>query len=833
VPVTWHGVSTYAEAGEWVVHFRGLAGSPQAEEAAVQGRLLQAGRANLHVAQELGSDGLFLIDASAAQSPQDVQGALVQLPGYDYAEPNFILQVADTFPNDPLFGLQDNLFNAGQNGGTPGADIHAPKAWDITTGSRSIVVAEIDSGVDYNHPDLAANMWTNPADGSHGYNFVNNTNNPLDDNGHGTHVAGIIGAQGDNGAGVAGVNWNVQIMALKAADAQGSLTEANEIRAVNYATAMRNQGVNVRVINASWGGTGYSQGLRDAIQASGNAGLLFVAAAGNNGSNNDASPFYPASYNLPNIISVAATDNTDRLAGFSNYGANSVHLAAPGVGILSTWPGGGYAYLSGTSMATPHVTGAAALAWGVTPQASYQEIRTAILNTAEGLPSLAGRTVTGGRLNAHMAVLGRLQYELQPNGDLMRVVGGSRILTDRNVQSFAAANNGTVYYLKNDGGLWQYDGITRLLAQHVQSFAVLNGGANVFALQINGDLILLNAGSWSVYDHGVQAIAGSGGPAVFDLHTDGRLFAQYADSPDHRLLLDADVQAIAGSGSASVFDLHTDGRLFAQSIGGGPATFLDNAVQAIAGSGGPACFELVRDGRLFAHYYDGEGDYTFLDNAVQAIAGSGGPACFELLRDGRLFAHYYDSEGDYTLLDNAVQAIAGSGGPACFELQTDGRLFAHYYDGEGDYTFLDNAVQAIASSGGPAVFDLHTDGRLFAQYFDSAGHYDQLDSGVQVIAGSGGPAVFDLHTDGTLYAQYIDSANHSTQVDSGVQAFVLGPGGLTVDVLKTDGNLYQHHASDWTVSTLLDQNVQSIWLTDGGYTLVAQEYDGTIHQFVA
>jgi subtilisin family serine protease len=440
VPITWRGVPATAKAGEWIVHFKGLTGSAQAEKAAAQGEFLHAGLVNLQVTQDLESDGLFLVQAPPALGFQDVQASMARLPGYDYAEPNFVVHVDSTFPNDPLFPNLWGLYNTGQAGGTPGADIHAPQAWDLTTGSSSVVVAVIDTGIDYNHPDLVANLWTNSNDFSHGYNFVNNTNDPFDDNGHGTHVAGTIGAAGNNGFGVVGVNWNVQLMALKFLDANGFGTTANAVQAVNYATAMRNQGVNVRVINASWVDGGYSQALHDAIQASGNAGILFIAAAGNGdpinhiGFSIDARPVYPASYNLSNIIAVAATDNQDHLAGFSNYGANSVHLGAPGVSILSTWPGGGYAYAKGTSMAAPHVTGVAALAWSYAPNATAQIIRTAILNGVDPVPALAGKTVTGGRLDAFNTL-----QNLTPNAGWSgwNTVGG---ITDVSLNSSAFNN---------------------------------------------------------------------------------------------------------------------------------------------------------------------------------------------------------------------------------------------------------------------------------------------------------------------------------------------------------------------------------------------------------
>ena len=287
-----------------------------------------------------------------------------------------------------------------------------------------MVVVIIDTGVNYNHVDLAANIWTNPAECSggvgtcvadgvdddgngfvddfYGWDFVNNDNDPMDDNKHGTHVAGTIGAVGNNGVGVTGVNWNVQIMALKFLDRSGSGTLADAIEAINYATMMRRDfGVNLVVTNNSWGGGGFSRAMFDAIQASGEANMLFVAAAGNNGG---VGAILPARYNLDNIISVAATDHTDALASFSNRGNEAVDLGAPGVDVLSTMRKN-YGTLSGTSMASPHVAGVAALAWDVDPAASYADIRDAIFAGVDPFPSLSGLTVTGGRLNAYTTLV--------------------------------------------------------------------------------------------------------------------------------------------------------------------------------------------------------------------------------------------------------------------------------------------------------------------------------------------------------------------------------------------------------------------------------------------
>jgi subtilisin family serine protease len=336
-------------------------------------------------------------------------------PRVRVAEPNYIVH-ATLAPTDPQYPNLWGLHNTGQNGGMPGADIDAEHAWNVGTGARSVKVAVIDTGVDYNHPDLAANIWTNPGeipgngvdddhngfvDDVHGWDFANGDHDPMDDVGHGTHVSGTIGALADNVIGVAGVNWQVTIIPVKFLGNDGSGTVADAITAIDYATS-----VGARVMNNSWGGGAYSQLLLDAINRAGAAGSLFVAAAGNATNDNDNFPSYPASYDAPNIVSVAALDRNDHLASFSNYGHASVDLGAPGVSILSTLPGGNYGTFSGTSMATPHVSGVAALVLSVAPNLSVSQLKQRLMQSTVPIPSLTGITVTGGRLNAARALAG-------------------------------------------------------------------------------------------------------------------------------------------------------------------------------------------------------------------------------------------------------------------------------------------------------------------------------------------------------------------------------------------------------------------------------------------
>lgn len=339
-------------------------------------------------------------------------------PLVEYAEPNYIQYPAETIqlaPNDPRYPEMWGLNNTGQTGGTPDADIDAPEAWDLQTGSSGIVVAVIDTGR-YDHVDLVGNLWTNPGeipgngidddgngfiDDIRGWNFFGNNNilfgSDACSDSHGTHTAGTVGATGNNSTGVVGVNWNVSIMTLKFLGGAGcSGFTADAIEAIQYAA---NNGAHLS--NNSWGGGGFSQALKDAIEA---AGMPFVAAAGNNNSNNDLFPFYPASYTSPNIISVASTTHTDARSAFSNFGATSVDLGGPGSSILSTVPFDGYALFSGTSMATPHVAGVVALLYAEFPGITTLEAKCRILSGVDLIPSMAGITLTGGRLNTFGAL---------------------------------------------------------------------------------------------------------------------------------------------------------------------------------------------------------------------------------------------------------------------------------------------------------------------------------------------------------------------------------------------------------------------------------------------
>ncbi|MEZ2227324.1 MAG: S8 family serine peptidase [Microcoleus sp.] len=327
------------------------------------------------------------------------------------------VSILDT-PSDPRLNELWGLNNTGQTGGRFDADIDAPEAWDIQKGSKNVVVAVVDTGVDYNHQDLAANIWRNTGeiagdgidndrngyiDDVRGYNFINNNNNPTDIASHGTHVAGTIGAVGNNNIGVVGVSQNVSIMPLMVFKIypDGKLLASTDalVKAINYATQK-----GAKVINASYGGPSFSQAEKDAIADANKKGVLFVAAAGNDAKNNDTVAHYPSNYDLPNIIAVAATTDSDLVAFFSNYGNNSVDLGAPGQNILSTIPGNQYGFKSGTSMAAPHVAGAAALLLAQNPSLSVTQLKNILMRTTDPLTSLIGATVSGGRLNIRRAL---------------------------------------------------------------------------------------------------------------------------------------------------------------------------------------------------------------------------------------------------------------------------------------------------------------------------------------------------------------------------------------------------------------------------------------------
>lgn len=357
---------------------------------------------------------------------EEVIHSLNNHPDIEYAEPNYIynsIGFKQAQIDDPRFDDLWGLVNTGHNEpvqrggrgtqspGVLGADINAQKAWEITKGSENIKIAVIDTGIDYNHPDLRANMWVNEAelngidgvdddgngyvDDIHGYDFANNDGDPMDGAGHGTHCAGTIAAEHDNGLGVAGVMANASLVALKFLSDNGSGTSANAIKAIDYATKM-----NVDIMSNSWGGGGKSQALKEAIERAARAGIVFTAAAGNSGTDNNLKPHYPSNYDVENVVSVAAHNYADEFASFSCYGSKTVHVAAPGHNILSTTPGNTYSVYSGTSMATPHVTGVIGLFLSKHGRTELTNLRDRLMSSSVYNMSYGKKLIGGGRVDA-------------------------------------------------------------------------------------------------------------------------------------------------------------------------------------------------------------------------------------------------------------------------------------------------------------------------------------------------------------------------------------------------------------------------------------------------
>jgi subtilisin family serine protease len=404
--------------GEIIVKFKPGFAKNFKSKGLLMNREIKLSHERLHVLKADGSNSNF----------QSLLGTLKNNPDVVYAEPNFIYHATT---DDPQFSQLWGLSNTGKNepkgkAGVVGADINATKAWELTTGSHQIKIAVIDTGVDYNHPDLKGNIWINEkelngkpgvdddgngfVDDIHGYNFAANTSDPMDGHGHGTHVAGTIGALHNNGVGVAGVMGEVTIVPVKFLDDSGSGTLEAALKAIDYATEL-----NVDIMSNSWGGGGRSQALEDAIKRASDKGIIFTAAAGNSSTDNDATPSYPASYDVPNVVSVAALTAQNDLASFSSYGKNSVHIAAPGQNILSTVKGGGYEIMSGTSMATPHVSGVLGLLLAKEGRMPHEVMKERLTMTGVPVAALRGKTQTASRIDAYNLLTDTRPERNEPN----------------------------------------------------------------------------------------------------------------------------------------------------------------------------------------------------------------------------------------------------------------------------------------------------------------------------------------------------------------------------------------------------------------------------------
>lgn len=414
-----------AVPGEYLVKLKDLVSVQKAEVSWLERKL--GGK----VLSLIPEQNLVVLKVSSSEKRSLVVSNLESRREVEFAEPNYIFRI-NKVSNDPLLGQLWGLKNTGAPDsrgqvGVAGIDVNAEAAWDIETGSKDVVIAVIDTGVDFNHQDIKDNMWVNEiekngqpgvdddangiVDDIHGASFVEDTptGNPLDDHSHGTHCAGTIGGHGDNNLGVVGVNWNTRIMAVKFLGSGGSGSLDGAVKSINYATKM-----GARIMSNSWGGGPFTESLKLAIEDSHKAGALFVAAAGNDSNDNDVRPSYPASYQVPNVVSVAAIDNQGKLASFSSFGKNSVHIGAPGVNVLSSVLGNNYQVYSGTSMATPHVSGVAGLVLSHSPNLTNIELRERLLATARPIASLKNKVSSKGMVNAEAALKNQLP-EPDPN----------------------------------------------------------------------------------------------------------------------------------------------------------------------------------------------------------------------------------------------------------------------------------------------------------------------------------------------------------------------------------------------------------------------------------
>lgn len=516
-------------------------GSPPESPRYVPNRLLVRVDQSKSKAADL---ALFRLGAQVVRQYETVQGlVLVKFPStidigrarqqlltsssIEYAEPDYLYQ-ASFVPNDPDFAKLWAMNNLGQEGGVPDADINAPEMWEHAKGSKDLVIGVIDTGIFYTHPDLADNIWINTreipgngidddnngyVDDIHGINAIKKSGDPLDDHGHGTHVSGTIGARGDNGIGVAGVNHIASIAGCKFLDRNGSGSSSDAITCLNYFAQLADSGVPIVATNNSWGGGPYSQALADAIKANEDRGILFVAAAGNDTRDNDSAEAYPANYPFSNVISVAAVSNKDEIASFSNYGQHSVHVAAPGVNILSTVLNNKYASYSGTSMAAPHVTGLIGLVKSIRPDLDFRQLKNLIIASGQKNASTQAKTLSGRRLRgfsldgtgALTCVNQEVTARLSPKKSEILLVGQSipievmHINCEQPAQTPSVTINGVSFDLNDNqqnGDHMAADGVFSGLWQPSEggNYDLDFGGGDVLRMRV------FNPASWQTYD---------------------------------------------------------------------------------------------------------------------------------------------------------------------------------------------------------------------------------------------------------------------------------------------------------------------------------------------
>lgn len=484
------------------------------------------------------SEGLVLLQRPAVELATASLASLNNMAMVEYAEPNYIYRLVggvSSLPNDPELHRLWGLINTGQNvegdagrmAGIAGVDIGAAQAWPVEVGTSEILVAVIDTGVNWANPDLQANMFVNEAekngqpgvdddnngciDDIYGCDFVGNDGDPMDVYGHGTHVSGTIGAVTNNGDGIAGVAWNVRILPVRFLGNNGSGTLADAIKSIDYATAMK-----VHIMNNSWGGGGFSQALMDSIIRAKDAGILFLAAAGNSSGDNDTRPEYPAAYQVDNVMAVAAIDPRGMLAGFSNYGKNTVQIAAPGVNILS-YTMNGLESWSGTSMACPHVAGVAALLLSQDLTQPYLTIKERLMTSARPLSALRNRVTTAGMVNAYYALTNQIA-PVDPNDPYNWQRDGQTSSTEHPYANSISqtwtftvpgAKKVAVYFTRfeTEGG---YDKVTFTDAAG-QSYGVMSGNlGEAYGPAVVGDTVTLtftSDGTVQMYGFDISGIA--------------------------------------------------------------------------------------------------------------------------------------------------------------------------------------------------------------------------------------------------------------------------------------------------------------------------------------